>query len=41
MRKFELISKQLSALMAVVLFATQMYAVVSGPDRYLIPATPA
>src|SRR5574337_296396 len=32
MRKAELISKQLSLALAVVLFATQMYAVVGGPD---------
>lgn len=32
MRKAELISKQLSVALAVVLFATQMYAVVGGPD---------
>ena len=32
MRKAELISKQLSVVMAVVLFATQTYAVVGGPD---------
>ncbi len=32
MRKAELISKQLSLVMAVVLFAAQMYAVVGGPD---------
>ncbi len=32
MRKAELISKKLSLAMAFVLFATQMYAVVGGPD---------
>jgi hypothetical protein len=32
MRKIELFSKQVSAVVAVVLFATQMYAVVGGPD---------
>src|SRR5690348_1140875 len=32
MRKTELISKRLSLVMAAVLLATQMYAVVGGPD---------
>ncbi len=32
MRKIELISKRLSVVMSIVLLATQMYAVVSGPE---------